>query len=389
MNRNIWLAYFLTAMKNSWFWIGIWVFYYLRFTDYAGIGLIETVMIGTITVGEIPTGAVADLLGKKKTLILAFFFEAIGGFIMAFAQDFNQLLLSVFIMCIGGAMYSGTVDALVFDSLKQEKREAKFDKIIANISSIALISMATASILGGLMYSVNPRLPFVGNAIGYSLGLVVSLFLIEPRIDTVKFSWKNYWIQTRQGFSQLFQVSARSMTVRLLLLGGFLVVLTEVLDSILLVELGFSEKQMGVIFALIFLIASASSQLSPWLKRKFGYIGSLNFLSLMTVAMLLIMPSITMFAGGLAILLIENALPIFNNLSSELINKQTVSRYRATTISTFNLLKNMPYVISAYFIGYLMDFLSAKMFAFYFGLILVAVILGVKLIHEPKVKSTS
>lgn len=46
-NRNIYLSYLLAFCKNSWFWLGIWVFYYLRFTNYAGIGLIETIMIGT------------------------------------------------------------------------------------------------------------------------------------------------------------------------------------------------------------------------------------------------------------------------------------------------------------------------------------------------------
>ena len=77
MTRNIYLAYFLAAMKHSWFFLGIWVFYYLQFTDYAGIGLLETIMIGTTTLGEIPTGAVADLFGKKKTLVLSFFLEAV------------------------------------------------------------------------------------------------------------------------------------------------------------------------------------------------------------------------------------------------------------------------------------------------------------------------
>jgi len=67
MKNNILIAYILAFAKNTWFWLGIWIFYYLRFTNYAGIGLIETVLTVTTTLSEIPTGAVADLLGKKKT----------------------------------------------------------------------------------------------------------------------------------------------------------------------------------------------------------------------------------------------------------------------------------------------------------------------------------
>lgn len=120
MKNNITIAYVLTFAKNTWFWLGIWIFYYLRFTNYAGIGLIETVLIVTTTLTEIPTGAVADLLGKKKTLVIAFLLEAAGAYMMAFAPNYNIVLWSVFVMCVGGAFYSGTLDALVFDSLKQE-----------------------------------------------------------------------------------------------------------------------------------------------------------------------------------------------------------------------------------------------------------------------------
>jgi MFS family permease len=85
VKNNITIAYVLTFAKNTWFWLGIWIFYYLRFTNYAGIGLIETVLIVTTTLTEIPTGAVADLLGKKKTLVIAFLLEAVGAYMMAFA----------------------------------------------------------------------------------------------------------------------------------------------------------------------------------------------------------------------------------------------------------------------------------------------------------------
>jgi len=134
MNRNIAISYFLSFAKNTWFWLGIWIFYYLRFTNYAGIGIIETVLIVTATLTEIPTGAIADVFGKKKTLIVAFLLEMIGAFIMAYAMNFNQLVLSVFIMCVGGSFYSGTLDALVYDSLKQDFKENKFDKVISNIA---------------------------------------------------------------------------------------------------------------------------------------------------------------------------------------------------------------------------------------------------------------
>ena len=106
-NRNVAIAYALAYLKQSWFWLGVWIFYYLRFTDYAGIGLIESVMIITMTVGEIPTGAIADLLGKKKTLALAFLLKSSGSFLMALASGFSTVLIAVIVMSIGGTLFSG------------------------------------------------------------------------------------------------------------------------------------------------------------------------------------------------------------------------------------------------------------------------------------------
>src|SRR3990167_10935878 len=97
MDRNIKIAYVLTVLKNSWFWLGIWVFYYLLFTNYAGIGIVETGLIVGMTLGEIPTGAIADLLGKKKTLITAYFLMAVGLFGIGLTPNFILLWMSVFI----------------------------------------------------------------------------------------------------------------------------------------------------------------------------------------------------------------------------------------------------------------------------------------------------
>ena len=90
--KNVKIAYYLSFLWRSWFWLGIWVFYYLRFTDYAGIGFLEAVMITTSTLGEIPTGAIADILGKKKAVSIAFFLGGLGNLIMAFAPNYWVLI---------------------------------------------------------------------------------------------------------------------------------------------------------------------------------------------------------------------------------------------------------------------------------------------------------
>jgi MFS family permease len=385
VKNNIAISYVLAFAKNTWFWLGIWIFYYLRFTNYAGIGLIETVLIVTMTLTEIPTGAVADLLGKKKTLIISFFLEAVGAYLMAFAGSYNAILWSVFIMCVGGAFYSGTLEALVFDSLKQENNQSNFDKIISNINSIALFAPAVCSIIGGFVYGIDYRLPFILNASGYTLGFIASFFLIEPSIDTNKFSLINYVEQTKQGFNQLFKnIDVKRQTLILLSFGFVAVISSEMVDSFLSFEFGFSDKQMGILWSVIFIFSAFASQLTKYFKKMFGLNRSIVVVWILTIISYVISPYIGLIVGGISLIFRSSLQSIFGNLSSIEINNSTESKYRSTTLSTFNMIKNLPYVLTAYFVGGISDYVSAKTVSFYLGIALVG-LLGVNLFKRKKV----
>jgi len=153
------------------------------------------------------------------------------------------------------------------------------------------------------------------------------------------------------------------------------------MEAFLLVEFGFKPQGLGIIYSIIFILSAFSVQLTPWFKQKFGLRSGLVILGLVLATSLMVSPVVGLTLGGLTVLLRYNVAPIFNNLASIMINQRTESKYRATTISTFNMIKNLPYVLSAVFIGQLMDIMSARIFALYFGLALLAATLGVKLIH--------
>lgn len=375
--RNIRLAYCLSALKSSWFWLGIWVFYYLRFTNYGGIGIIETILITTTTIAEIPTGAIADLLGKRITLIFAFIFEAAGGFLMAFAPSFPVLALSVFVMCLGGALYSGTLDALVFDSLKQVSNEKHYDKVISNVNTVQFITPAICAAIGGFMYAVSPRLPFVANAIAYSIGIILSFFLKEPSVDTQQFTVDNFIRQTKQGIFQLTKSTGiRKQTMLLLSIGFFIVISDEMLNGLLGFEFGFNEKQLGLLTAGLLFLSALASQLTPVIKRSLGNNNSLLAIALILMVSLFVSPFAGFVLGGTALLVRYSLQAIFGNISSIIVNEHTDSRYRATTLSTFNMAKNLPYVISAYLIGSLSDIYRAKNIAAVLGLLLFLLLIA-------------
>ncbi len=301
---------------------------------------------------------------------------------MAQATNFHNLIFSVFIMSIGGILQSGTYEALIYDSLKQFKQEKRYDKILSNIQTISLVTMAISSIIGGFLYKFNHGLPFILTGVFYFLGLILSLFLQEPAIDTEKFSWSNYLHQTKQGLYQLFQQSKRTTTLILLLIGAFFTILYESVGDSLVIEFGFRDQQLGIFYAVLFLISALGAQLAPWFKKHLGVRKTITFIGLIFSSTLMFSPFVYLVGGGITTYLRASLGQVIDNMTSVEINRGIASKYRATTLSTFSMLKLLPYAVFAIFIGHLMDLFTARWFAFYFGLVFGIIILAQHLLLQ-------
>ncbi len=387
IKNNIFFIYILTFLHYSWFWSAIWVLFYLRFTNYAGVGILETIMILTTVLGEIPTGAIADMLGKKYTLTLAMLFAFIGNLIMGVSPSFFFLILGVIAASLGGVLTSGTTEALVYDSLLTTKDEKSYQKILGNISSIKMIALAISSIVGGFLYGISPGLPFLIVAFFQLIALISTLMLTEPPIDSVVFSLKNYLQQTTEGFKELFKT--KEILVRNILIIAMTMVIVmngHVLIDAQLVAQGWNGTQLGIISSVMFLASAAIGQLTQFFSNKLGAWFANIFAGLAIAITMILIPFLGIFVGTAFIMLRNGIMEIFGNSASENINRATQSKYRATTLSTYSMLANIPYIAAAFFIGKLMDTYSVHTVTGWLGLVLVLIIL-VAVMVSPKIKT--
>ncbi|MDA1079577.1 MAG: MFS transporter [bacterium] len=377
LQRNIWLIYITAALQSAWFWVPIWVLFYLRFTDYAGIGLLESIMIISVTLSEIPTGAVADLLGKRKTLILGFFLFAVGNVLMGFAPSFAVVVAAVIIITVGGSFASGTVEALVYDSLLSLGKEKTYDKVISTITSVRLVALSLASVVGGALYTVSPGLPFLLVGLTGFCAVLCAFWLVEPPVETVKFSFKNYIKQTKTGFSQLFKTRAVGwQSLVFLILTAIVVMNDQMLIDIQIVEQGWLEQQLGLVFAALFLIGAGFSQLThrlhTWLGSRTAFVVS----AMIFAVTMICIPLFGIWVATAIIIVRAGLSELLGNTTSVVINADTESKYRATTLSTFNMLSGVPYIFSGYFIGKFMVLYTVDTITAYLGLGMVALALA-------------
>jgi hypothetical protein len=161
------------------------------------------------------------------------------------------------------------------------------------------------------------------------------------------------------------------MVLALLIPGAFMIATENVLNDATALELGFDSIQLGIFAASLNLVGVLVSEKTAWvmrhLKSAWLYVGSIG----LYITTLLIMPKATFFIGALLLLTRFGVQTLFGNYESVRINAVIDSKYRATTLSTFSLIRNIPYVLTATLIGAMMNAYTAKVFSLYFGLALI------------------
>ena len=100
-----------------------------------------------INLMEIPSGAVADLFGRRRSMILSFASYIISFAIFGFSQDYWHFFIAMFFFAIGEAFRTGTHKAMIFTWLRIEGRLDEKTKVYGYTRSWSKIGSAVSTIL--------------------------------------------------------------------------------------------------------------------------------------------------------------------------------------------------------------------------------------------------
>jgi len=82
---------------------------------------------------EVPTGAIADIYGRKFSVLLGYAIEGIGYLSLFFIQDFYAVLLAFAIIGFGTTFSSGAKEAWITDLIKGKKGKYLKDYLVWGI----------------------------------------------------------------------------------------------------------------------------------------------------------------------------------------------------------------------------------------------------------------
>ena len=165
--------------------------------------LLNLIWAATIFLFEVPSGALADTIGRKKLLVTAAVLMVVEMSCLLLApRNGGALLLTLCVVnriCSGlsEACASGADEALAYDSLPESERAGAWDKLLATTMRWRSLGFVIAMVLGGVIYDPVPlnrllpenfhlsadlahRLPVAVVLCQALVCLVVSLRMVEP-----------------------------------------------------------------------------------------------------------------------------------------------------------------------------------------------------------------
>jgi len=377
VSNTIWRYYAFCFLKDLAFFSAVLVPF---FKEWGGISLTQVQIIQSwfmfwLFVLEIPTGAVADFIGRKHSVALGAFVVAIAVLVYGSVPKFEIFLLGEFLFAVAMALISGADEALLYDSLKEAGREDERKKVFGKANSFHLFGMLVAAPVGSLIASRQGlNAPMLFSAIPYFLASLVAWSIREPNIHQVKSESRRYVDIVRNGFLFL----RNHKVLRLLALDAVVVASSAYfiiwLYQPFLRSLGIGIFYFGVIHAILvlseILVSSNFERLTKIFKSDKRYLRISALIVVVTFLMVAIQPNIVtisvlvIFGGGFGL----TRLP----LMSSYMNKFIPSEQRATVLSSISMLRRFALVILNPFIGFAADH-SLRAAALIVGLLPLAI----------------
>ncbi len=264
-----------------------------RGMNLAQIGLLTAIYSATIVLLEVPTGGLADTLGRARVALLAEFVTLAGWSVFLLSFSFPAFVVAFLLNGVGRALASGSIDAWFVDSLLAIDPEVDLHPRLSRAGAITLLALGLGAVSGGGIVHWFSFLPPDGTAVLTPLSspgvvalpiritLMIAIFYLvrEPsRRDKMGVHWKKGIADVPKLLRDAFRLtSGNGVLIRLLALSGASGLVLSSIELLwqphfghLLGNTDLRSVLLGVLLAVSFLVGMIGNLAAPRLTRWFG-----------------------------------------------------------------------------------------------------------------------
>lgn len=147
------------------------------------IGLLESIFHVASMSFEIPSGAIADVFGRKKTMVASQMMNVLASIVMIFSHSFVSISIAMIFSAFSYNLASGSREALAYDSLKSAGDEEDYEKFAANDMVIYDFAMSFATLMAGVTLLLGYQKAYAIDVIAGVSSILVAWTLLEARVS--------------------------------------------------------------------------------------------------------------------------------------------------------------------------------------------------------------
>lgn len=368
------------TLTSLWFVSAVWLYFYRIFITDQQVGILDGLAFAIGLLAEVPSGALADKFGRDKVVRVGQLLAGSGLLIQAAGSSFVPFFVGQTIMMIGVAFVSGADEALFFEKLKFDKKSTDWRRLVIRGSQVALFGALLATLAGGWLHTIEPRIPWVLNGLSFiGAGLLIWSVKDDRALKArQKFlpEMKDYLQDIKMGFAQyrlpkLWLYVPFIVTVQ----GLFYTTGYGLLRLILLDRFSFDPFWGSVAIASSSLITVG---LLAYMHKNADNLSEKKVLASIGLAaaasLLLSLANIGIW-GYAVILTLYAGEHLLQPFLSEVLNNRAPEQQRATVLSVASFFKTLPYVVLAPIIGYLSTNGKLEYFLFGWAILIIAAVL--------------
>ncbi|BDR54671.1 MFS transporter [Bombiscardovia apis] len=327
-----------------------------RGLGYSHIFTLESILLFSIMILEIPSGIISDRIDRRWPLIAGFALDAASKVLFALAHDFFGFACSYSLSGFSIALLSGIFEAYVYEQLG-ESADTQAVSVFAHLSVLELLAGLLSSLAGAWLAQSNLAYPAYATAVASIMGAVLMLQLpASPAPQNEgKLSARTSWKDLLAGLRLLYN----SPTLAYVTIGSsasfalFNAVYT--LNQPFYQRNGLAIKYWGMFAALSLIAAAVYNTCAAAIEKKLGC--TLALFSAFALAGLgfamMILPSA--LAVGLGMLLIVAGMHGKAPVATALANQFIPSKQRATVLNIASSLGSLIALLLNPLIGWAAD----------------------------------
>ncbi len=334
------------------------------------ISILATSYIAVSALLNIPTGILADKLGRKSALFIASLFLAASTLLAGTANGFLQYLVAAILWGIFFTTQHGAFSAIIYDELKSNNNEKMFNKINGLSSSIKWFAIFLSSFMGAFIGNkFGLREVFYFTLIPNILCILLSLKINEPKIltkiETLEVTL-GHLSMVKKGIKTLFKSKQMIKLSTLFLCIQLLSWTYNEYDQLYFIAIGFGVLGVGIINGLSGLSQAAGSYLGGKIKKQNHNI-SIIICLLLSAVLYFFDPKYSLLAVIVFLILIGYLQLTLVDVEANL-QHQTESNVRATTMSILGMINDVIMVIAFLSFGIISQNTQVK-----YGLLVITV----------------